>query len=308
MTEQDEYRLLATDLPVTLYLNQRLTFDLLASLEDGFSQLSSVQTTSSGDSSSEIAGEGKLGFSNVFALVGIEFGGRGNLKRGQSKSGSESTTEQIVHTPTSLFSRLRKELFEIGLVRQVSGASSLTEVNHGDFVEFHATLRRNPLDDVFSIFSRMAPLMDLADQPNQTNSQTSSRRRSSKQRQQNDSSMKQQVDSIYSALKDDKSQDFIAELGDMKVVLTTEQVYFIDPTMNDVIDGQFLVFGKATRVIPLGNDDTINLLRRTPIGKFIHQIPEFQRGFSEFEELGLGSMEPEVYAPAMQVIPIAIFS
>ena len=266
MTNEDKSKIVSTDLPITLYLNQRMTFDLLASLEDESSQITGVQTTSSGESSSEVSREGKLGFSNVFALVGIEFGGRGGLQKGRRNSGSGSTTEQIVHTPASLFARLRKELFDIGLVRQVSGASSLAEVSHSDFVEFHATLRRNPLDDVFSAFSRMAPLMDLADQPKQANNQGSNKRRGNRQLQQNDSPMKQQVDSIYRALRDDKSQDFIAELGDMNVVLTTDQDYFIDPTMNDVIDGQFLVFGKATRVIPLGSDDTINLLTHVTHG------------------------------------------
>ena len=306
MTEQDKPRILATDLPITLYLNQRLTFDLLASLEDGFSQLNSVQTTSAGDSSSEIAGEGKLGFSNVFALIGVEFGGRGSRKRGQSQS--ESTTAQIVHTPTSLFARLRKELHEMGMVHEVSGATSLTTVGHSDFVEFEATLKRNPLDEVFSMFSRMAPLMALSDQPEQPNPQDPNKRGTNRQRKNNDSSLKQQIDSIHGALAGDKSRDFIAELGDMNVVLTTDQAYFIDPTMNDVIDGQFRVFGKATRVIQAGSDDKINLLRKSPIGKFINQVPDFQNAFSEFEKLGLRSMEPEVHGPAMQVIPIAIFS
>lgn len=299
----------SSDLPIALYLNQRLTFDLLASLEDGFSHVINIQTTSAGASSTELSGEGKLGFSNVFALVGIEFGGRGARSGRSGQSHSESTTEQIVHTPTSLFARLRKELHQLGMVQKVSGASSLSNISHSDFVEFEATLKRNPLDEMFSMFSSMAPLIDLTDQPSPGDPQGSNRRKGTRQQhRKNDSSMKQQVESIYSAFKNDKSQDFIAELGEVNVVLTTDQAYFIDPTMNDVIDGQFRVFGKTTRVLPNGGDDTINLLRRTPFGKFIHQVPDFQDAFSEFEKLGLGSMEPEIQGPAMQVIPIAIFS
>ena len=305
MADQDKPKLVATDLPITLYLNQRLAFDILASLEDGFSHITDVQTTSAGESTSELSGEGKLGFSNVFALVGVEFGGRGARKRGQSQS--ESTTGQIVHTPTSLFARLRKELHEMKMVREVAGASSLTSVSHGDFVEFEGTLKRNPLDEMFNMFSKMAPLIDVADQPNQAITQSSNKRGNRQQKKQGPP-MKQQVDSIYGAFRDDKSQDLIAESQDMNVVLTTNQDYFIDPTMNDVIDGQFRVFGKATRVIPTESDEVINLLRRTPVGKFIHQVPEFQDAFSEFERLGLGSMQPEIQGPAMQVIPIAIFS
>ena len=48
----------------------------------------------------------------------------------------------------------------------------------------------------------------------------------------------------------------------MRFVLTTEQNYFIDATMNDVIDGTFRVFGKATRVIPGEKEGSINLLAK----------------------------------------------
>ena len=92
------------------------------------------------------------------------------------------------------------------------------------------------------------------------------------------------------------------------MVLPTNQDYFIDPTMNDVIGGQFRVFGKATRVIPTETDDNINLMRRSPVGKLIQKVPGFQDAFSELEKMGLGSMQSEVNGPAMQVIPIAIFS
>ena len=204
MADQDKHKLVPTDLPITLYLNQRLTFDLLASLEDGFSHLANVQTTSAGESSSEISGEGKLGLSNVFALLGVEFSGRGARTRGQTQSAS--TTAQIVHTPASLFARLRKELHELEMVKEVSGASSLTSVRHGDFVEFEATLKRNPLDEMFNMFTRIAPFVDQADQPNQANNQGSNRRGANTQQKRNNSSMKQQVDSIYGAFKDDKSR------------------------------------------------------------------------------------------------------
>ncbi len=308
MSDKDSDQLVAADLPITLYLNQRLTFDLLASLEDGFSHVTSIQTTSTGASSTELSGEGKLGLSNVFALVGIEFGSRGAGFRKSGQSHNESKTEQIFHTPSSLFARLRKELHQMGMVKVVSGASSLSIVNHSDFVEFEATLKRNPLDEMFSIFSRMAPLIELSKQSGQAKTQNSNRQRMKEQHKKDDSSLKQQIASLYGAINDGKFQDFIAELVDMKVVLTSDQSYFIDPTMNDVIDGQFRVFGKATRVIPEGGKETINLFRRAPLGKFIHQDPDLQNAFSEFETLGLGSMQYEVSGPTMQIIPIAVFS
>ena len=100
MSNQVEPRIIATDLPMTLYLNQRLTFDLLATLEGGFSNFTTVQTTSSGETATELSGGAQLGISNVFAFLGMQLGGHGSRQAGQKLS--ESTTENIVHTPVSL--------------------------------------------------------------------------------------------------------------------------------------------------------------------------------------------------------------
>ena len=42
------------------------------------------------------------------------------------------------------------------------------------------------------------------------------------------------------------SEDLVAECGVHRFVLTAEKPYFVDSTMNDVIDGTFRVFGKVT--------------------------------------------------------------
>ena len=305
MSNEAKNSITSRDLPITLYLNQRLTFDLLSSLEDGFSKVTSIQTT--GESTSELSGEGKLGLKNVFALVGIGFSGKMSKTKEDIQTGS--AIEEIVHTPTSLFSRLRKELNNKKLVRDISESSQLKDIIEGDFVEFEATLRQNPIDSTFSLFSEFANIMEITDDSNKTNTQRIGKTKyGGNPKKSNDSSMKKEIDSIYNAIKNDKSQDFIAELKDMKVILMTDKDYFMDPTMNDVIDGQFRIFGKVTRIITKNSSDTINLLRKSPIGKIMHKVPEIKESFSGIENLGFGSMDPEIKGPAMQVIPIAIFA
>ena len=41
------------------------------------------------------------------------------------------------------------------------------------------------------------------------------------------------------------SQDLVAKVGGMNFILTVENGYFNDPTMSDVLDGTFRVFGKV---------------------------------------------------------------
>ena len=77
--------------------------------------------------------------------------------------------------------------------------------------------------------------------------------------------------------------------------------------MNNVIDGNFIIFGKVTRVL-FEVDEKISLLRRSPLGKFT-EAPALLSGLVKGTDLDLhGNTEIEFPAPAMQIIPMAIFS
>ena len=312
MPDKNRLDLKATDLPITLYLNQRLAFDLLAILKGGFSSFSTVQTTSSGEKITDVQGKAQIGVSNVFALLGVNLSAQGSQQAGQKKS--ESMTKEIVHTPASLFAQLRKELKDRKLVCCVSPSSTLEEIRPGDFVEFEATLRRSPLINVLDTFLQLMPLISMTDLESSQKASSGSGRgnvktRKGSQKQKNEYLvMKEQIEAIKSTVTAGGSQDFIAEMDCLRVVLTTEQDYFIDPSMNDIIDGTFRVFGKATRVI---SDDTerISLLRNTALGKFRNLAEALGPVMESMQESGFSeSVETNISGPTMQVIPIAIFS
>ena len=159
MSDSEHVELTAADLPLALYLNQRLAFDSLASLEDGFSQFSTVQTTVANKKTAGIEGGGQLGISNAFALVGVKLGGKGF--RSTDEGTSERVTDEIVHTPTSLFARLRKELRDRSMVCTIETFSDLDNVSGGDFVEFEATLTKSPIVELLQSYSELFPLIAL---------------------------------------------------------------------------------------------------------------------------------------------------
>lgn len=308
MSNHDHTAIVATDLPITLYLNQRLTFDLLAALQGGFSSFATVQTTSSEGAATKASGVAQLGASNVFALLGVRLGGDVSRQAGQHES--ESTTQEIIHTPASLFAQLRKQLHELKLVRYVESTSQLGEIHPSEFVEFEATLRRSPLVEMLDSFAELMQFVGLADQESGSASgQVSQRkqRRSGKGqgRQDNTAAM---IESLRSAVTIGSSRDLIAEMGSMRVILSTDQDYFVDPSMNDTVDGTFRIFGKATRVIH-NNDETISLLRKSVLGKFGNVMESLVTAMKGVQESGFDtSVEIEIPGPTMQVIPIAIFS
>ena len=304
----EDNRIVATDIPIALYLNQRLTFDALATLENGFSHFSTVQSTSSGSSSSEKSGELGIGLSNFFAPIAVKFGVSGTQRQDQGTA--ESSMQEKVHTPTSLFARLRSALNKGEAVKAITCKSDLNQELIGEFVEFETTLRRSPLVEMLGAFTKLHALVDLQEET-KTNTP---RRRNQKGRtqansQNNQESVLKQVESILSAVTAEGSQDLVGAVSGISVVITTEEKYFTDPSMNDVIDGTFRVFGKVTRVLPEQSEETISLLRNSPLGKFEDVVPQISDAMNELGGLASGGeASTNIEGPAIQVIPIAIFS
>ncbi len=309
----DDYQ--ASDYPIALYLNQRVTFDLLAVLEDGFAQMATLQTSSSDAETTGIEAGAQLGIGNPFAFLGLSLGGKG--KRDTTTKSDEVMTEQLFHTPTSLFARLREQLTEQGLVKVLDADSvAFEEVAPGQFVEFEAVLRRSPLVSVLESFIGLAPMMAAVDAPPAPATTGSSNRRKGGRSQKSQAKQQgQQIEGLkeiklmLDAVTAAGSEDLVAECGEHRFVLTAEKPYFVDSTMNDVIDGTFRVFGKVTRVVSGVEEEGISLLRRSALGNFGDVVKELQPAFAELREIGFkGDVETEIPAPSLQLIPIGIFA
>lgn len=294
-----------SDLPAALYLNQRIVFDTLASYEGGFSQLKEIQISSGTTDAKELGGEAKLGTGNVFALLGISLGASG--KKAKSETESQVVTEQRVHTPTSLFARLRQHLKANDILKEPSQESGLTDIAPGDFVEMQLVLRRSPLVTTLTGFSRLIPLITALESDGKASPGKGGQ---APGKSSGTSMVRKQIEALLEAVTSEGSEDLIGEgVAGITVVLTAEQSYFVDPTLNDVIDGEFRVLGKVARVVSGSEDQAISLLRKTPLGIFGGQIvQQFSDGFQQLAQSGLSvpSLQTRVEGPAIQVIPIAI--
>lgn len=314
----------ASDLPIALYLNQRVTFDLLAILEDGFARMTTLQTSSSDAQSSGVEGAAQLGIGNPFAFLGLSLGAKG--QRDTASAAAEVLTEQLVHTPTSLFARLRQELLRRGLVKVLEGDSvAFEEVRPGQFIEFEAVLRRSPIVTVLEAFIGLAPFIEALEVPSESSSvgntagRKAGRNQKSRERQQARSKPRSQppeglneVKLMHEAVTAAGSEDLVAECGTHRFVLTAEQPYFVDSSMNDVIDGTFRVFAKITRVVPQKDgekEEGISLLRRSALAGLGDAGKELHSVFATFAEAGFTKeAETEIPAPTLQMIPIGIFA
>lgn len=128
-------------LPITTYLNQKIVFDLLAVIEDGFAQVTNlnISTTKGSTTTGSVDGEGGFGLYGVKTKIKAAFGKENNSRD------EKSANEERVHTPTSLFSKLVSFLNEKELIKDVSSSEDLQNIETGSFVRFNSVLEKKPL-------------------------------------------------------------------------------------------------------------------------------------------------------------------
>ena len=83
-------------LTIPIYLNTKIVFDMLATIEDGFSEVKNIQT--SRNKNREEDAEANIGTGNHFALFNV--GIKGKLKSGNNSG--ETITEEKTHTTVSV--------------------------------------------------------------------------------------------------------------------------------------------------------------------------------------------------------------
>ena len=119
---------------------------------------------------------------------------------------------------------------------------------------------------------------------------------------------------MLKALAQSASLELIGDLTDLpeiKVALNAEINYFNNKTANEAIDGEFNILGKIIRVIKPESTDTINLLRNTSFRQLdLNLFNDLTGALKEAEGSGLNLPEivTEIKAPAIQILPIAIFT
>ena len=140
-------------LEIPLYLNQKVVFDLLASINDGFTQVTKLKTSSTVEGNLGGTFEADLGNKNVFALLGVKFKGKGEAQRNKE----HNKEQEKVHTPSSLFNNLKTQLFKERMIKCLD--RNIEDICPGEFVEIEGVLRINPL---ITIMENMTRVLELA--------------------------------------------------------------------------------------------------------------------------------------------------
>lgn len=288
------------DLIVPVYLNQRMVFDLLAMREGGISQVTRMVSAERLGSADQKGYGAELGMSKAFSsFLRIRIGG--DRAKAEESGSSSSIDEERVHTPASLFYRLRNLLIDDGILVGLDG--DLSSKIHC-FVEFEAELKRNPLlDAIDSISSILGKPVE---------GEGKYQRRERQRRESNRELFEEQTKPFTEKLRGGDSVEIVAYdiEGGNNALITLETEYLNNPSMADVVDGRFKVIGKVIRTI--GYEESISLLRKTVFSivpqEELDQILRAIDVFSRENKYNISSVGKEIKGPAFQVLPIAIFA
>lgn len=279
-------------LTIPIYLNTKIVFDMLATIEDGFADVKNVQTSKNKNQVNDV--ETNIGTNNLFALLNIGVSGK---HKGTSDNG-ETIIEERTHTPVSLFQQLKEQLENAKFINR-----DIDNLNIGDFVEVQGTLKNNPVIDMLSGFKEIITLANLF---------TDNKPKNNKNRKENvltDKRLNSQIDGLIKGLQADGKKDIICEADKINIILPTDENYFLNNNMSEVTDGNYKILGKVIKVCM--DDGEISLLRNTVFSKLqLDKMKEFQEFFSDpslAQFVGEGGIKTVISAPVIMVIPIAIY-
>ena len=278
-------------LTIPIYLNTKIVFDMLATIEDGFSEVKNIQTSKSRSAEDEV--EANIGTSNLFAFLSV--GIRGNMKSGCNDG--QTVIEEKTHTTVSLFQRLKSQLEDEKLINR-----EVEKLEIGDFVEIQGVLKTNPLIDILSGLKELMTLANLfSDKPKSNQSK--------KDKLMSDNKFNAQIEGLINGLQADGKKDIICESAGLKVILPTDENYFLNNNMSEVTDGNYKILGKVVQICKI--DGEISLLRNTVFSRLqLDKMKEFQDVFNDpslSQFVGEGGITTTIQAPVIMIIPIAIY-
>lgn len=284
-------------LPV--YLNQKVVFDLLAIIENGFSQIRSIEKKENNEDSLDSEIESSIGTGNTFGLFGLKLGAK--LKGSNTQQDQQTVSEERIHTPTSLFEKLLEHLEDNGLLKDVSKESDIKLMETGDFIRVKGTVSVNPLIKAFDSMYHMINMVASISGKGSGNNSSGDIKKVSDQIKKFNDNMK--VTGLIDLLQRNENGFDAVSQADIR--------FFENENIGILENGEYTVIGK---VIKIATEDTepINLLRNTSLsaaGDLL--IDQMLSGFQTEDIKKSGINIPRITSSVQKgilIIPIAIYA
>ena len=321
-----------------VYLDVPMMISFLAALEGGiaFEDESTHRTLTGTQRDRE--GGGKLRLPALGSLLGFDMSGR------MGKQEREEDTEEVKavrqHTSASLFNALHHRLHQDGYVRILAEVGELNDLTVGQLVQVTGAFIGNPLERVLAFFAQALPYAALSEEAEEAEAATAEAATGQSQLPKNprrsgspavrarasEIEQERQRAELVRAAEEQAQDAFLGMLVQMRTdlaesaihdavlegpeglraILTLSSEFFSEATGEQLLAGSFTVLGKVTRV--LGEEDEVNLTRRTVLGAAGSEVArEVVVESVKKSDISLDTYDPIIRAPAVQVLPLAVF-
>ena len=287
---------------VPVYINEKIVFDMLATIEDGFSMVSQVNYTEHKESNSIQKAEAGLSTSATILSKLLKINVSGELNHSGNKGEKESVSTEKIHTNVSLLSKFRNYLTKENIIKT---SFDISKMDVGDFIEIEGELQKNPLINYMDLFVDIFRMVEIFSEKPSVGGKTQA-----KAQKEQENKILQQIKSFAGELKHSGTIDFILSANDGTAVLSVQEQYLANDNISDIIGGRFKVLGK---VISVCKDDTeeINLLRKTSLAILSEEaLTEMFVGFKneDMKQFNLLELTTKIKGPAIIIIPVAIYA
>ncbi|MGX5655226.1 DUF6414 family protein [Geodermatophilus nigrescens] len=301
-----------------IYLDVPMMLSFLAHLEGGVSV--GEEETKMASGARERLTSGRLGARLKLLGVGdTDLAAEANSQR-HDEASSESRTHRH-HTAASLFNLLYDYLREDDQLVDLGTVEQLEELRSGHLVEMNAEYLGNPLEDVLAFVGSIASYMDMSQltagagvsPPAGSRSSNPAKRAAAKgsasappQAVPREPSVVELLVGMSDEISKTPVHDLLFQTEEgLKAVVTVSSEYYSEVTNEYLRAGEFRLVGKVTKV--LRGEASINLTRRTVVGAAGPEMAESMVDSVNTSSMSLDVASPIVRAPAVQILPMAVF-
>jgi hypothetical protein len=298
------------DLFIPMYLDTNTLLDILASVEEGFSVVEKITSTSTDLRSSQQAVKGDFGVAALWNVFKINL--KGEADRGREQQAGEDHSTERYHTYGSLMNKLKSILEDKGLLTGVTSDKLWESARPSDFVEIRGKFVPNPLRESLESLAKFIRYWFFLQQFPSANPNLIAQNNPNLIVQ--NPALKNMYAQMKVMLKDFEPEGIhtyiveSTELPEHKVVVKLFSEYIRDRTGRELPYGEFRMLGKVIRKINKG--DSINLIEGSTFSLLGDEpTTQFLKVFEDIGRSGIKipKVTPSIVGLAMQVIPIAIY-
>jgi hypothetical protein len=296
------------DLIIPVYLDVDALLDIFASLEGGFSTATSEVVRDAVSESKERSIGAEFG---ARALTFLQLGAKADVKGSEEKEKEQEVSLERYNTYGSLFYTLRSRLYEEGLLEK----SDLVDLKKSDFVELRGVFRPNPLIEFITKFEGLMDVMS----PVIKTEQEKKKRGGQRPQPQKESvaggiaelaMIGDFFKSTAANIETGGTRTFLVDLDDgsgYNVVTPLLKRYARDSTITQFAYKDFWLLGKVLnnvqqKGVDLWEGTALSALSDEMVNQILSAFDQVQASGFRF-----GSIRRYVEAPALEVLPIAVY-